>query len=125
MARKKVTRKTTTIRRAPRYEREIVEREERNRPEREKESSPLAIISLILGIISLFSLFTGFISIIFAVAAIITGSMSLRKMRTDKYQGRGMAITGIVLGVITIILFVVFVLIIGALGLALFNYVSG
>jgi Domain of unknown function (DUF4190) len=65
--------------------------------------NPLAIASLICGIaqVLLFAL------PLFSVAAIITGALGLRNVKAKGERGRGMAITGLVLGCLGLLLFLV------------------
>lgn len=49
------------------------------------------------------------------IAAIVLGAMSLKQIQVSGEEGRGMAMTGLVLGVVGLILFVVFVIFVIAL----------
>ncbi|MCR5666596.1 MAG: DUF4190 domain-containing protein [Eubacterium sp.] len=70
---------------------------------------------MVLGIISLVVFCLGF-NIILAILAIIFGAIALRK--SDK---RGMAIAGIVTGIISIVLFVLVCLVVGASFMTMMN----
>jgi hypothetical protein len=78
----------------------------------------LATTSLVLGITSfIFSLFTG-------VPAIICGSIALSQIKQNNESGRGMAITGIVLGAVTFVLPVIVIVVLMMLGPAIGNVFS-
>jgi hypothetical protein len=44
------------------------------------------------------------------IPAIVLGAMSLKQIQVSGEEGRGMAITGLVLGIVGVILFVVFII---------------
>ena len=64
-------------------------------------TSGFSIASLVLGIIG----FAG----IFAVLAIIFGAIGIHRAKTSGAGGKGMAITGLVLGILWIVLWIAFV----------------
>ncbi|MGE0792876.1 MAG: DUF4190 domain-containing protein [Candidatus Woesearchaeota archaeon] len=63
-----------------------------------------AILSLILGIVSLFLFWIPLIGLVIVLATLILGIVSLKQISNNKKQsGKGLAITGIVLGGVLII----------------------
>lgn len=75
----------------------------------EKPIHPLATLSLILGIVGLiFGLFASLpAGIIFGLLALILGIIALELIKSDeKFRGKGLAITGIILGLIGMISFI-------------------
>jgi hypothetical protein len=54
-------------------------------------------------------------ALLFGIAAVVTGFLGLRQARVVS-AGRGLAILGVVLGVLTLVLFVVFVALISHSG---------
>ncbi|MEL5992143.1 DUF4190 domain-containing protein [Microbacterium phosphatis] len=90
-------------------------------------NSVLAIWAMILGIASFVPLWIAWIPVIgwftplFPLAAVILGHMALRQVNRDGLGGRGMAITGLVLGYIFIALDIIILLI----GLAIGAFVVG
>lgn len=68
-------------------------------------NNTLAIASLILGILSIF------LSIITAIPGVVTGHMALSRIKRlpADYEGKGMAITGLVFSYFFLILTVVFI----------------
>jgi len=70
----------------------------------------LAIITLVLGV-------AGFFTGITALAAIVTGHISLSQIKKTGEEGRGLALTGLVLGYAVVVLMILAVV----LGLALFG----
>lgn len=87
----------------------------------ERENSPLAIVSLVLGILSILAIFATGFSLLFSIGAIVLGFMGYSQIRRENMSGRSYATWGISLGFIGIVLFVIFILVIGAIGLALFR----
>lgn len=71
----------------------------------------LATISLVMGIISVVLVCCGF-GILLGLPAAIVGFIAMRNVETnpDKYTGRGMAIAGMVLGIVTFIASVFFLI---------------
>ncbi len=78
-------------------------------------SSTLAVVSLILGISSLTVGWCCSLALVLAPAALITGIIA--KSRADKqpdlYTGRGMAIGGIIMGAVSLALYILFIIIYG------------
>lgn len=68
-------------------------------PQEPKKSAGLAIASMVLGIISLVSCCWPYVAIVLALLAVIFGAVSLAK----KMGGKGMAIAGLVCGIIGLI----------------------
>ena len=68
-------------------------------------NNTLAITSLILGILSIF------LSIFTAIPGIITGHMALSRIKKtpNDYEGKGMAITGLLLSYLFLILSILFI----------------
>jgi hypothetical protein len=62
-----------------------------------RKTNVLAVTSLICGILACVPFLTG-------IAAIITGVMGMRKANDPRYGGRGIAIAGLVLGVLSVLL---------------------
>ncbi len=62
-----------------------------------REYSDKAIASMILGILSVFLAFV-FIGVLTAIIAIILGGYSLKDIKKNDKDGKGMAITGLILG---------------------------
>jgi len=69
--------------------------------------SLLAGVSLICGLLQVVGLFVLFSNILLAIPAVICGVIALRRLTTSGESGRGMAIAGLVLGILGIIYFVV------------------
>lgn len=78
-------------------------------------NTSLAVVSLILGISSLTVGWCCYIGLLLAPAALITGIIA--KSRTDKqpdlYGGRGMAIGGMVMGAVSLAVYVLLIIIYG------------
>lgn len=74
-------------------------------------ASVFAIISLVTGILSILCCCSRWMCIIFAVAAIVLGILSMNK----EEEGRGMAIAGIICGAVGLVLGII-VIIIAAVG---------
>ena len=68
------------------------------------EINKVAILSLVLGIL-------GCVTFLLAVPAIVVGWMALRQIRLSGQRGRGLAITGVVLGTLVTVLGVLAVLV--------------
>ena len=69
-----------------------------------QKTSRLAITSLIAGILGLFVSYIGLLPI----AAIILGVISIKKIKKDpNLKGRGLAIAGLILGIIALVLLLV------------------
>ena len=68
-------------------------------------NNTLAITSLILGVLSVF------LSIFTAIPGVITGHMAISRIRKapNDYEGKGMAITGLVLSYLLLILSLLFI----------------
>lgn len=66
-----------------------------------RRSNVLAVTSLICGLLACVPFVTG-------IAAVITGALGIRKANDPRYGGRGIAIAGLVLGVMSILLWAMF-----------------
>ena len=68
-----------------------------------KQTVGTAVASMILGIVGLF-----FFGIILGILALILGGVAMNKINSDpeKFSGKGMAITGIVLGIVDVVAFI-------------------
>jgi hypothetical protein len=71
-------------------------------------NNPLAIAALVCGIAQLLGFIVLLGNILLAIPAVICGAIALRQIRARGERGRGMAIAGLVLGIIGIVLFVLF-----------------
>ncbi|MBM4020243.1 MAG: DUF4190 domain-containing protein [Planctomycetes bacterium] len=72
-------------------------------------TSGMAIASLVLGLVGIFA--CGFLGIL----AIIFGAVGMRDTRRDpNVKGRGLAVAGLILGIIDIVLWLVWLLILAA-----------
>lgn len=60
----------------------------------------LALVSLILGI-------AGFVTSISSIAAIVTGHIALNQIKKRGEEGRGMALTGLILGYVVLVLSII------------------
>jgi len=70
----------------------------------------LAVVSMCLGIGSLVCCYVGFL---FGFAALITGGIGLSQANKDpqKYGGRGMSIAGMIMGSVTVVIYILLVVI--------------
>jgi hypothetical protein len=82
-------------------------------------TNALAIASLVLGILALPSIFTVIFGVLLGIAAIVTGILGLQKAPQMQGSGRGLAITGIVLGAIALLLSILAVVGLFAIGSAI------
>jgi hypothetical protein len=80
----------------------------------------LALSSMICGILSLVMLcagcafvFISFISPVLAIAAIVLAVMARREIAAGRQRGQGMAVAGLVCGVVALLLFIIGVVIMG------------
>jgi hypothetical protein len=76
----------------------------------------LATVSLILGILALplsVLLSGNFIAVLLGIAAVITGVIALKQVKTHGSKGKGLALAGIILGSLSIVWAILFVLVIG------------
>lgn len=83
-------------------------------------SQTLAVVSLGLGIGSVTIGWCCYLGVLLAPAAMITGFIALSQIKNDpdRYTGRGFAIGGIATGAVYFALFIVFIIIWGAISLA-------
>jgi hypothetical protein len=94
----------------------------------------LSIISLVGGILGLLGMCLGVIPVVglfcsvpgglFGLAALILGLVGINKVKTTGEKGRGMAIAGLILGVLTLLGLCVYVIISIALGPVIGNIFS-
>lgn len=70
-------------------------------------TSPLAIVSMILGIVGVIGGF--FILGLLPIAAIVTGFIARRRVRQNQQQGAGMALAGIITGFVGLVFFLGYV----------------
>jgi hypothetical protein len=88
-------------------------------------TNALAVVSLVAGIANFVLLFG-----VGAIVAVITGHIALRQLRTNGENGRGLALTGVILGwvgvgltLLGVIFFVIwFVVLFGTIGAASYSY---
>lgn len=66
-----------------------------------------SIASLVLGILSIVSPYIG---ILFGIIAIILSAISLKEIRTRYEEGRGLAIAGLVCGIVGTIIYTILIL---------------
>ena len=66
----------------------------------------LAIASMVLGIVGLVTFCISFITIPCSLLAIILGAVAMRKIKSHKLKGQGMAIAGLVCGIIAMVFWV-------------------
>lgn len=84
----------------------------RSKEETKPKTNGLSIVSLVLGLIAVIGLFTGIglAALIPALAALITGLVTLRKKNNNNKGSRAMSIIGLILGGGLILLFIIFIL---------------
>ncbi|SCC80451.1 protein of unknown function [Bifidobacterium commune] len=66
--------------------------------------SGMAIAALVLGIVAIVMFWIPFIGVICGIAAIVTGVMSMRKINAGNLSGKNMAITGLVTGIVGLVI---------------------
>jgi thiamine transporter ThiT len=69
----------------------------------------MAVAALVLGILSIVLSWIPYVDFVLAVLAIIFGAVGLSAANKRGGAGKGMAITGLVLGVVTIVLGIIFI----------------
>ncbi|GAA3748536.1 DUF4190 domain-containing protein [Streptomyces tremellae] len=72
-------------------------------PPRPARGNGLAVAALVLGIAAVVLFWTVFGGIVLGLVAIVLGALGARRARTDGAPRRGMAVTGLVLGVLGLI----------------------
>jgi len=85
----------------------------------------LATFSVIIGILAFLALF--FVpggAVVLGLVAVILGGLALREIKANGSQGRGLAITGIVLGVVGVAVFFVNIFILGPIIANTFNSIN-
>lgn len=89
------------------------------------EKSNIATFSLIIGIVSfLGAFFIPILGLLGGLVAIILGVLALREIKAQGFQGRGAAITGIVLGGVGIAWFLIFTFVLGPAIADTFNQIN-
>lgn len=73
-------------------------------------NNPLAIAALVCGIVQFLGGLVVFGNILLAIPAVICASIGLRQIKERRERGRGLAIAGLVLGILGIAYFVLIVL---------------
>lgn len=74
-----------------------------------------SITSMVVGIVGIFTVFTCFVPLLFGILAAIFGGVALNGMgRSRNYDGKGMAIAGLVLGIIDFAIGILWVLLFAA-----------
>ncbi len=86
-----------------------------------RRSSGLAIAALVCGVLALLSSWTVIGGILLGIVAVVLGFVALSKIKRGLAAGRGMAITGIVTGVLGAVLAIALI----AVGVSLLNSDSG
>lgn len=81
-----------------------------------QKSNGLAIASMVVGICGAVLFCVPFVNLVLGVLALTFGAVALKKVREGQGSGSGMAITGIVLGIIVCALFVLGIVLRGAFG---------
>lgn len=79
-----------------------------------------SIASLVLGILSIV---TPYIGLLFGIIAIVLSALSLKEIRTRYEQGRGLAIAGLVCGIVGTIIYAVIILLL-ILAVVFFNNID-
>ncbi|MFJ8649266.1 DUF4190 domain-containing protein [Streptomyces sp. NPDC093546] len=69
----------------------------------ERPGQGMAIAALVTGVLSLLLFWLWFVGIPLAIAAIVLGVIAVRRARRGRAAGKGMAITGLVLGALTVV----------------------
>jgi uncharacterized membrane protein len=75
-----------------------------NRPPYPAPTNSKSIASMVLGILNLLLVFMPYISVILGILAIILSSISFKEIRLHGENGRGMAVAGLVCGIVGILL---------------------
>ena len=82
-----------------------------------KTSKKLAITSLILGIVSFVFVWFPFLNLLISSSAVIIGIIAVARMqKIDNFEGQGMAIAGIIIGVVVFMMSLIFTLL-GVIGI--------
>lgn len=76
----------------------------------------LAIASLVLGIVGIVgSCLTGIIAVVFGVLAIIFGAIAMKQIKDRGQAGRGLALTGLILGIVVAAWGVIAIIVLGGI----------
>ena len=78
-------------------------------PQQQQKTCGLAIASMVLGIIGLVTFCIWVITIPCSLLAVILGAVAMRKIKSHNLQGQGMAIAGLVCGIIAMVFWVMVV----------------
>lgn len=73
-----------------------------------KKFSVLAIVSFVFALVGI-----GFAGLPCGLTATVTGIVGLVKYKADKHKGRWMAITGLVIGILEVVIMSMFILMVG------------
>jgi hypothetical protein len=79
-------------------------------------TNPVAIAALVCGLVQFLGGLVLVGNIVLAIPAIICGAIGLRQTRQRGERGRGMAIAGLVLGILGVVYFALIVVLIAAFG---------
>jgi hypothetical protein len=81
------------------------------------ETNGLAVATLVLGVLSIFMAFLS-CGCVTSIPGIVCGHLALKQFKAEpnRYQGRGMAITGLVLSYLVLLLYILFVVFVVAVG---------
>jgi hypothetical protein len=90
----------------------------------------LAIVSLVTGIVGIvigcIPIAGGFLGFCSAVAAIVTGVLERKKIERGEssVKGKGMALAGLILGIVAVVFAVVMIILLIVMGMGFFNIFS-
>ncbi len=90
-------------------------------PQQPKKGAGMAVTALVLGILALLGSFTVVVGILFGLIAIILGFIASGRAKRGEATGRGMAIFGIITGLLGLIIGIAVI----ALGVSLLNSDTG
>jgi hypothetical protein len=83
-----------------------------------KKTSGISVAAMILGIVGIVFLWAPFLGGVSSLLGIIFGAIGLSHIKKNpNLSGRGMAVTGLVCGIIGIAAWIIFIITIGALGI--------
>jgi hypothetical protein len=72
---------------------------------RQPKTSGLAVTALVTGIVGLCLSWVAVLDLVLPIVAIVFGAVGMSQTRTKGMAGRGMAIAGLVMGIITVAVF--------------------
>ncbi|MEU7280013.1 DUF4190 domain-containing protein [Streptomyces sp. NPDC045431] len=87
----------------------------------ERPGRGMAIAALVTGVLSLLLFWLWFVGVPLAIAAIVLGVIAMRRARQGRATGKGMAITGLVLGSLAVVGTAILI----AVGVSILNSDSG